>query len=260
MQSVFRLTTWAVLYCSASLFASGGNMSLQPNPSIQSFLTGMLSTNENEMFEGNEDIFRIHLSRLGELSGHDETNLVCQLLYFSAGAKDMQEAMLPGIILKELSISSSAIAEGALALISNDQPALQAVVFNWLGGTDTTEDGKVDFSRYESILKNVPSSHIHENMLVRYMYDRDPLAASVTMARIYGDTSNFSELVSGLHDKQITTLQNLYNRQEWWVRLYVVEIMKKHPQLYDPVIYEQMQNDEHPFVRERAEKGRKETQ
>lgn len=255
MNRIFRLLTWAVLFASTSICIGGTIMSLQPNSDIQSFLGSMLTTNENEMFAGDEGTFRLHLSRLREIAGNDEAYLVCQLLHFSSRATEMQEAMLPGVILNELNINTSTIADGALALIGTDDPSLRVVVYNWLGGTDITEDGEVDYSRYETILKSMPLSHVHTNGLVRYMYDRDPLAAVTAMARIYGDVSDLTELVMGLQGKQKTTLQLLANRDEWWARLYVAEIMKKNIHLHDPTILEQLGRDKHPFVREEAGKA-----
>ena len=50
--------------------------------------------------------------------------------------------------------------------------------------------------------------------------------------------------------KAKSELKGLSNHDEWWVRLYVAEIMQQHPALRVPDVVQQLKNDKHELVKQ----------
>jgi len=223
------------------------DVSIQPNKEIQSLLKGLLSTNEHEMLSGTEEAFRGKLEQLRKLVKTD-TEIISQLLYFSIHAKGMKEAMLPGVIIEQMKIPKSEIATALLPIIETEDKTLREKTYNWLGGTDKTEDGQFDFSCYESFLRekkeNPPQG------LIRYMYNRNPQTAVVTVARVYGKDVPESEVVAKAKSGVKESVEYFSARSEWWAHFYVAEIMKKNPELRDPEIIKKLEKDKHPLIQE----------
>ncbi|MGI6494612.1 MAG: hypothetical protein ACOX5G_00700 [Kiritimatiellia bacterium] len=124
-------------------------------------------------------------------------------------------------------------------------------------GMATLRGGRVDvmnpnfdaFSAYIAQRKEQPPGK-----LVGFMYGHNPQAAVLSMARVYGDKAVETELAEQLKGDPKAMLQSLATRPEWWVRLYVVEMLKKNPQLHDKAVLKKLEQDADPLVREQADK------
>lgn len=229
---------------------------LEPNPEIQLFLKGLLSANPNEMFSGNEEIFRSNLARLRELTGNDNEFLIRQLLLFSVDAKEMKDAMLPGVIIEQLNIPDSAIITGSLSFIDAGNEQQKSTAWNWLGGTDRAKDGGIDFSHYERILRE--RSTDKAAAIIDYMFNREPRAAVLSMARVYGDNAGEAELAATIKCDPTSVLQSLADRPEWWAHLYVATVLEKDSFLRTPELLEILEKDTNPIVQEKVSKLKEE--
>jgi hypothetical protein len=252
MMNPFRFVVLVILLGGTSCRENEEGVRLQADPAVQSFLRGMISKDEAEMFSGTEDELRSKLGLLVAMTGNDDVSLVRQLLWFAVDAKGMREAMLPGVLLAELDIETSDIADGTISLINVDNEALRQLAFNWLGGVDGSEEGEADFSRYEEKLRGIPKPLLPTHGLVGYMFDRDPLAAVVVMVGICGTDVDLAEAVLGVGTDHRALLEILTGREEWWARLYVAEVMRGYPQLRDPTVLKQLAKDPHAVVRRQA--------
>ena len=116
-----------------------------------------------------------------------------------------------------------------------------------------------DYSKYELYIekrKNNPPL-----ALIEYMYTKSPEDALLSLMRVYMKDPEEKELLA-LHEeiirKNIKTedytdvihsLNELSQYKEWWVHLYVAEIMKQCPQIKELDIIQRLKQDEHPLVR-----------
>ncbi len=218
-----------------------------PNPTIQSFLKTLVSTNEQQALGGTEESVREKFEQLRKMAGQDK-DLVLQLLYFDTHAGTERARWLTMAVVKELAISGDTFAEVGLSLLDAEDEATRKQAFGCLTRADRNSKGDIDFGRYEGILRekkqNPPQG------LIRYMYDRNSQAALFSMSRVYGDKGAETELADQLKGDPKAALQSLADRPEWWAHLYVTETMQKNPQLRDPVILKKLETDEHPLVRE----------
>lgn len=227
------------------------DISIQPNQEIQSLLKGLISTNEQEMFSGTEKAFRQKLEQLRALAKTD-TEMVSQLIYFSIYAKGMREAMLPGVIIEQMKIPDSTFAEVCLPLLDSKDESMRKTAANWLTRADHVSKGGVDFSRYESILRekkdNPPQG------LIRYMYSRNPQAAVLSVAHVYGQDVPESEVAAKAKSGVKESVNYFSGRPEWWAHLYVATMMEKEPYLRTPGLMEKLETDTDPLVREKVTK------
>jgi len=226
---------------------------IKPNKEVQSFLHTLSSTNvqdRQKLFStGTEEELRQKLADVQKMAGGDK-EMVLQLLYFSAHANGMQQAMLPGFILEQLAIPNAVFAEVCLPLLDSEDEPTRRLAANWLTRADQVPKGGADFSRYEAILRekkqNPPEG------LIRYVYDRNPQAALMAMSRVFGGKAVETELADKLKGDPKASLQALADRPEWWARLYVAEMMKKQPQLRDAALLKKLENDDNPLVKEKV--------
>lgn len=240
---------WATFPVFAADPAKSEQQGIVPNPAIQSFLKTMVSTNEQQVLGSTEAAIREKFEQLRKMAGSDK-NLVLQLLYFNANAKNEKEYWLPWAIVEQLGISNEIFAEVGFDMLDATNDATRKLAFNCLTRADHNSQGGVDFSRYENILRgkkqNLPQG------LIRYMYWRDPQAAVLSMARLYGDKTAEIEFAEKLKGDWKVVLQSRADRPEWWVRLYVTETMNKYPHLRDQAVIKKLQTDDHPLVKEKA--------
>ena len=226
------------------LAAENRPSSFSPNKEAQALLSGLISPNEQQLLSGTEEQFRSKLTQLKNMAHGDVENLVPELLYFSTQAKGMREAMLAGVIIKELKITKENIANGVLPYLDSPDGKMRKQSHNWLGEVDAGRSGKEpDFGVYESIIRkrkgDVPKG------LVRYMYAKSPESALSTMASIYLTRDRAEALMN-----EAGALETLSKRSEWWVNLYVAETMKRNPKLRSSVALEHLKKSEHPLVQE----------
>lgn len=258
MQIAISLGLFCWLGC--PVFADNSDKSLDqaitPNQAVQ-FLLKDLSSSNKQSSVVSEKIILSKFEHVRELAGQDK-DLVLQLLYFDSQARTEKERWLTMAIVKYLGISNETFAEVGLDLLVFENEPINKMAFACLTRADRTPQGDVDFSRYENILRE-KKGNIAQG-LIRYMYWRNPQAAVLSMARIYGDKNIETNLVDQLKGDKKMVLPSLAVRSEWWVRLYVAEMMGKHPQLRDPVILKKLEQDTDPLVREKASKLKAELQ
>jgi hypothetical protein len=233
----------------ADASGKGGSTTIMPNETVQSALQALLSTNSAQMFSGTVESLQTRLDQLRKMAGQDK-DLVLQLLYYRAHAKNQREAMLFSAVVEQLAIPDAAFADAGLCLLDSSDESTRRLGYEAFTRADHAPKGGVDFSRYEGILhekkQNPPQG------LIRYMYDRNAQAALLSMSRVYGDKAIETEVADKLKGDPKAALQSLAERPEWWARLYVAETMKKQPQLRDAAILKKLETDDNPLVKEKA--------
>jgi hypothetical protein len=227
---------------------------INPNEKVQSFLHSLASTNLQErrkLFSGGtEEELQQKYAEVQEIAGGTE-QLIAQLLYCRVHAKTMEEAIVPLFVAEQLGLSKDDIAEGLLPYLESDDRSVVKEASEWLGGTDRALGIEADLSRYEKILREKQGEA--PMGLLRYMFDRDPQAAVVTVARVYGgpdvpETEVAAKVKSGVKE----SVDYFAGRPEWWAHLYVAAMMEKEPYLRTPEMIEKLEQDPDPLVREKV--------
>ena len=231
------------------------NVCIKPNQDVQSFLHGLSSTNLQErqkLFStGTKEELRQKLFDIQKIAG-GEKEMALQLMYFHSHANGMQEAMLAGFVLDQLAITNSIFFDVCLPMLDSNDESTRELAADWLTRADHVSKGGVDFSRYESILRekkdNPPQG------LIRYMYNRNPQTAVATVARVYGKDVPESDVAAKAKSGVKNSVEYFSARPEWWAHLYVATMMEKEPYLRTPELIKKLEQDTDPLVREKVSK------
>ena len=214
---------------------------------------------------------------LNQLRARDDVThqrLVRELVYYSSRADDTLEAMAAGAIFRRLDIPDQVVMAALVPLLGTTDPDLGKSVRNILGGLEGRRAGRSpDFSAYREIIADAArEANEPPDALIRYMYESDAGEALLTLMRAYQlrqpaalKTLLWAEhVVSDVLWKQrngflnpdeiepaaTEELARLAGHEAWWVRLYVAEIVRQHPEFRQPALIERLKRDAHPLVRE----------
>jgi len=244
---------------------------IKPCPEIQEAIQRLLDTSDKEEFSAQLEGFR-------KRHGPHYQQLIPQLFYYSMGDKgqerrhDIKEAMAFGMIAQQLEFSNGNIFNALIPYLNTDDESLRRAIENVFGGFENTSSGRPpDFSLYYSrIWRDFRKGMDPPDGLIRYMYERNPGTALLTMnlaARldrnesrqitwaehvisdvIWKHTHKFLKphVVEPVAAEQLAKLSRSKN---WWARLYVAEIMCQHEGFRQPEIIQRLKKDDHPLVR-----------
>jgi len=247
---------FAVLLVTLPLAKGAGKQprDIPPKPDAQTLIAKMVPpiTEEDKatFWQGGKKSIETYLAELRAASGGREEDVVLQLMYFASCSTNVQQGMVAGLILDQMKVSGSAIANAALPLLESDDQTSRKLAADWLTRADYVSTGGVNFSRYEDILRDKKQNP--PQGLIRYMYDRNAQVAVLALSRVYGDKAVETELAGKLTGDPKAALQALADRPEWWARLYVAETMKKQPQLRDAALQKKLEKDDNPLVKEKV--------
>lgn len=262
----------AVLVVANSAFASAADedrVVVAPDPALQSAIARIVEASPGQQQQD-------ALDGLADLAGPSHEQLVRQLVYFASRAQGTKEAMAAGVIIRRLNIPDLSIARALAPCVGADDPAVDKSVRNILGGLEKRSAGRrPDFSVYREIIADhVRAGEKLPDGLIRHMYDADAGVALLTLMRAHQlrEPEDLKEILWAEHTvadvlwKQqygfigrdeiepaaALELAKLSVHQEWWVRLYVSEIMRKHPAFRQQGLAEQLTSDNNQLVRESA--------
>ncbi|MDI6748490.1 MAG: hypothetical protein QMD17_15240 [Rhodocyclaceae bacterium] len=156
------------------------------------------------------------------------------------------------IIMNMMDVDKTTKIKAAMPLLDASDIEWQKIADAVLSTTDMDSacaDG-VDFSLYDGILRETPT--MPPAALIRYMYKRNPQAAVVTAARIFGQNVPETEVAAKAKGGVKESADYFAGRSEWWAHLYVTETMKKQPHLRDAAILKKLEKDDHPLVKEKV--------
>jgi len=242
---------------------------LKPDPAIQLQVRRLLN------LQSGDNPFK-ELDALEKLAGRRHERLVPQLLYFSVygtdakGQHDVKEAMAFGWIVHQLHISPTSMANALVPYLEIEDPKLREAVREAFS--------EIGYSHFQSLVEGaVAQGAPPPKGLVRYMYQRNPGEALLTLAGTSllprnreGWKEKWKSLLWAEHvvsdvlwkhehgflDKRKVEpdakaqLERLSKDDAWWVRLYVAEILRQHPAFRTPEMVERLKKDPHELVRE----------
>jgi HEAT repeat protein len=174
-------------------------------------------------------------------------------------------------LLEVLHAPKSAVVDAAAAHLgsANAQEAqIARNLLKWAAPADPR--GPADFTQFATYLRGHQAQL--PPALVLWMYQRDPESAMEQMMALYGSrmasqdmhTMVIAARVLDQFEWKLRTnlasagdtdalaveqLEKLAGFSQWWVRLYVAEILAKYPQLRKPELVKQLAEDPDPLVR-----------
>jgi hypothetical protein len=227
----------------------------------QAALTDLFSEPDKATFDGQVD-------QLLKLRVGDSRQLILQLLWFAAQhPQDKRTKPFVGHVLRRIDAPKDAIVTALAPHLDNRDASVQGMVRDLLRGyEDRSATRPPDFSAYRALIEaDVQLRREPQSSLVQFMYESDPGTALQTSVRAFQlrDPKEIKpilwseHIVAELFWKQrygfvepkavdataVQELEKLSRHPYWWVRVYVAEIIRAHPELGNPEIAKRLQQD-----------------
>lgn len=219
--------------------------------------------------EGELDLCQQLIALKKSVNG-DMEKLVRQILLYKIQHNDSEKLgwTFP-ILFDRLNIDHDQIFRAVISLVETHDERLRTEVLGLIGLSSTAENIQcIDFSSHEAFLASQKQNP--PRLLVFHMIRTAPTEALSVMQRIYLDQQpKWRHLLWANHLVQITNwrlergfaeeadidaafleLEKLSQFQEWWVRLYVVEILRHRPEFRRGDIIERLTKDPDQTVRD----------
>jgi len=223
------------------------------------------------------------LEQLKKAAGGKPAALIPEIVFYQADVKDERALWIADVVLRDLVKtlnSDEVIAAVAPYLFAENEEARYG--FHLLMDQACAGAPAVDFGPIFALMR-VQRGTVADN-LVKYMYERSPGEAMLGYMRFHLTSRprpgwSDEERALLLAEREISTmvwkqqynlvapgevgpgaaasLKELSENKNWWVRLYVAEIMKQHPGFRNAAIVESFKKDENKLVREAVAFGTK---
>lgn len=234
---------------------------IQPDPTVQAQLRMAVDAVTDL------DICR-ETVKLRALATKDERQFVQQLIYFASVGQDVKERMAIYLATDVLELSQMTVIDAVVPYIETKHESLNQVVQKVLKRIENTNGRKPDFSYYREYIALRKSKPPEQ--LVAHMYMTAPDSALLTMLGIYVDRPEqqkpilwgehvvndvlWKQQYGFLRPDEIEApaaehLDKLSRHDEWWVRLYVAEILSSEAEFRTPEMVKRLKEDSHPLVR-----------
>ena len=244
---------------------------LKPDPRVQETIRRLMAAPIDS-----QETFDREIEPLRDIP-RDE--LIRQLLLWELDAKGTEEAMMPGIlIMEQLEIPIQQIPNALADYLQTATPSQRKQMENWLGGVEGQDrEGPPNFRPYVEVLRHRRTTGEPLPLgLIGHMYRVDPQEALFSMVQLYEpDPLQAKPLRWSDHtvqevlwrqqwqfevDAQILAaarneLDAMSRNHQWWVRLYVAEIVPRYPELDADGLVERLRQDEHALVREALDRN-----
>jgi len=207
--------------------------------------------------------------------------LLPQLVYYSIHRSDnVLESMafeygLRMLELADAGISDTAVATALMPYLSADDPKLKRKITRHLHHLEDWRNGRPDYLHYRAIIiRAARNGDRLPRPLIRYMYESHPGEAVLTMMRAFPAQHHlavderkpilwtehqvaevFWKWKHGFLPKDkveseaAKALRRLVHHKQWWVRLYVVEILRQHSTFRTDELIAILQKDPHEGLR-----------
>jgi hypothetical protein len=247
---------------------TGGSQSaFTPGPDAQSAIKKVVKSGKEPMF-----LERMHV--LGEKYTRRREQLVLELAYYTSRATDVDEAMVPHFIARQVGINDNDIVRALAPYLGADDRRFRETARDWIQAADEGLRGKnqgtkhlralmeasvrrnepIPWSLSEFLFHTNPSAGLHD--FVSVYLAQDPDAAKkllwsdhVVQDLVWRREHRFDKEFRDLLPAGLNELAWLASQKEWWVRLYVAVIVRKYPNLGTAEITAKLKDDPHEIVR-----------
>lgn len=241
--------------------AHDGTIEIAPDDAYQAALTDLFNAPDKAAFNRQADQFFA-------LRAGDTRQVVAQLLWFAARHHDKARTKaFVGKVLTRLEAPKDVIVVGLAPHLDNREENVRVMVQELLTGyEDRSATRQPDFSAYRALIEaDVRAGKEPPPSLVRLMYTSDPGTALQNMVRAcqLRDPAEIKAILWGEHvvaelfwkrrygfverkavdAAAVQELDKLARHPRWWVRLYVAEIIRAHPELGLPEVLDRLKED-----------------
>lgn len=224
------------------------------------------------------------LDQFSSLRGDDAQRLIPQLVWFAARhPQSARTRALVGQVLTRLNTPRDLAVATLIPHLDNHDAAVRAVVQDLLRGyEDRSATRPADFSAYRAfIASEVQAGREPQPSLVRFMFESEPGTALQTLVRALQlrDPDEIKSILWSEHvvaelfwkrrygfvernavdGAALTELEKLSRHPRWWVRRYVAQIVRTHPDLGEPAVLKRLKDDADVRVRAGTQIGGHET-
>jgi hypothetical protein len=228
--------------------------------------------------EDDPETFFRQLARLFDITkavGWDQKRLVEEVLNYAGQIKGQDQEQQYARLLTALNIPRTTVVDAAVARLDSGQTsAAQAsrALLRWAAPPDPR--ARADYSYFRPYLQAHPEPPAS---LLLWMYDHDPAAALAEMRTIYGTKLDDGERRNIALGEQVVSevlwrqkagllkigeldntakaqLEALSEMPQWWVRLYVAEVLLKNPRLRTQQIVDRLAGERNPLVKSIVER------
>ena len=253
MKTLFKqLLASTVLFMalhSDSAIAEECREAIAPDPRMQALFDQILAQESREVASR-------YITELKSLSSDGGADIVPQLFLYQLHNRRDERKVLGALgILGDMwqDIAPESLVRVLLPCLESDNTWLHKRARNALDESFyDQEKGTYDFRAIEPVFleqkRNIPKG------IVDYMFSREPRAAVLSMARVYGDNVVEADIANILSGEPMAALHTLAERSEWWAHLYVASILEKDPLLRTPERMDILVKDTHPIVQEKVSK------
>lgn len=240
---------------------------ITPDDTFQAALADLFNAPDKAVFSRQAD-------QLLALRAGDSKQLVAQLLWFAAQHhQDARTKAFVGNVLVRLSAPKHIIVAALAPQLDNRDETVRGMAQELLKSYEDRSATRVpDFSLYRALIEaDVRAGREPQTSLVRFMYESEPGVALQAMVRAYQlrepeeiKTILWAEHVvaellwkrrygfverKAVDAAAVQELEKLTRQPQWWVRLYVAEIVLAHPELGPADVVKRLQEDIDPRVR-----------
>ncbi len=245
-------------------------ITFEPDPETQKLINKVAYTTGGKK-EG--EAFFETLDLLTKRGGKNYSKLVPNLVYYLSRGKDVQEGMAPGIIIQFLGISEGQILSALLPYVGAEDELfrinLERLIVEMEPGFREQHGFKYIYLRGYADQGELPPRNA-----VEFLYRKGPGAALLTMTKAYysGPETDRTrairwaeysvrhvlalkrfnkkgKLTEASRDA-VAALDELSKDNEWWVRLYVAEILSQHSEFRTQEMVDRLQGDKDELVRQ----------
>lgn len=223
--------------------------------------------------------------QLGLLRSVKPNEAVKQLAIFAARVGDGEQVLRARRILDLLNIQPSIVIEELAPYLNADEPNLRSFVRDWFQYHDKAAAPGPGLPALQPVNYNDYKDYVRSKMIrneevpepfVEYIFERLPGHALIVFYQAHGPTNRDILLSEHIIQNAIWLKENgfaeefqkellnakaqvlkLAAHNDWWVRLYVAEIMRLHAELRDEHVMEALASDSNELVAKAAQKEAK---
>ena len=276
---LFSATILAICPDCAAREADVEKLLSQSEPAIQEQISQIYRSLDQSGVDprGNVAAFQ-EIQTLKELVA-DKGEIVKQVAVFAATPTDDEQRPLVAImILQLLDLPPSIVIPQLAPYLDADNSRLRSFVREWFQGHDNAGSDEsplkpVNYEDYKNYVRGLVNTQQEiPDVFVGYIYERSPerallvfysamapprdkdilLSEQIVSNALWLKKNDFEDRFQQSLPHAVAELAKLAKHEQWWARLYAAEIMRRHRDLRQPELWQQLGIDRNKWVSKAA--------
>jgi hypothetical protein len=251
----------------------------QSEPAIQDQITRIYTTLNQPGVDPRSNIAAFQeIQTLKEMVA-DKGEIVKQMAVFAAApAEDEEQPLVATMILDLLDLPPSIVIRQLAPYLDAGDPSLRSFVRDWFqrhdnAGSDESPLKPVNYEDYKSYVRGLLGTQQEApDAFVEYVYERSPkrallvfhlatppprdkdilLTVQIVSNSLWLKKNGFDDRFQQSLPHAVAELAKLAKHEQWWARLYAAEIMRRHRDLRQPELWQQLSMDGNKLVSKAA--------